>query len=125
MRRTAWFAAQGPTLPGARALTLGEGVALNAPGTQALLWAGLVLGRGGPVDKPFTAKPKRSPGETGESRRAALLATLISMKFSKRWCSRTTRLLITQQMAWAVVLAAHGMRSDHAAQLPKGEWIQV
>lgn len=45
------------------------------------------------------------------SRRAVLSASLISIKLSQRWCSRTTRRLIAWLIASAVILLARRARS--------------
>ncbi len=61
--------------------------------------------------KPSTAGPKIPVRETGESRKGTLSASLISVRFSHKWCSSTTRLAIDLPMACAVVFVAHRARS--------------
>ncbi len=61
--------------------------------------------------KPSTAGPNRPVGETGESRKGTLSASLISVRFSHRWRSSTTRLAMDLPIAWAVILVAHRARS--------------
>ncbi len=61
--------------------------------------------------KPFTAGPNRPVGETGESRKWTLSASLISVRFNHRWHLSTTRLAMDLLIAWAVILVAHKARS--------------
>lgn len=61
--------------------------------------------------KLSTAGPKRPVVETGESRKAALSAPLISNKFSHKWLSNTTKLAMALPIARAVVFVALRARS--------------
>lgn len=60
---------------------------------------------------PSTSVLKRPVGETGESRKMALSTHLISVKFSHKWRSSTTRLAFYIPMACAVAFVARRVKS--------------
>ncbi len=61
--------------------------------------------------KPSTAGTNRPVGETGESRKGILSASIIYIMFNHMWCLSTTRLAMDLLIDWAIILVARRART--------------